>query len=78
MLREGHREPAPGRRKRGLPKELKRLRAILAKGLDATAGAWPKIREAFAWVRRFAAILANEPGLDAAGVRRRSTACWRR
>jgi len=48
-----------------------RLRTILAKGLEATADAWPEIREAFGWVRRFAAILANKPGLGAAGVRRR-------
>jgi hypothetical protein len=50
---------------------LTRLRAILAKGLEATADAWPAIREAFGWVRRFAAILANKTGLGAAGVRRR-------
>jgi hypothetical protein len=47
------------------------LRTILAKGLDATAGVWPEIREAFGWVRRFASILANRPGHDATGVRRR-------
>lgn len=47
------------------------MRAILAKGLEATADAWPPIREAFGWVRRFAAVLANKPGLDAAGARRR-------
>ena len=35
----GRREPGPGGRKKGLPKELTRLRAILAKGLEATAGA---------------------------------------
>lgn len=32
---------------------------------------WPDIRMAFAWVRRLAAALANEEGLDARGVRRR-------
>lgn len=47
------------------------MRAILAKGLEATADAWPEIREAFGWIRRFAAVLANKPGLDAAGARRR-------
>lgn len=50
---------------------MKRLRAVLAKGLEATASAWPEIREAFGWIHRFAAVLANKPGLDAAGVRRR-------
>src|SRR5205085_10187819 len=29
---------------KGLPKELTRLRAILAKGLEATADLWPDIR----------------------------------
>ena len=50
---------------------MKRLRAVLAKGLDATASSWPEIREAFGWIRRFAAVLTNKPDLDAAGVRRR-------
>ena len=48
-----------------------RLRAILAKGLEATEALWPEIRAAFGWVRRFAAALANKRGLGAAGVRRR-------
>jgi hypothetical protein len=43
----------------------------LAKGLEATASSWPEIRAAFGWIRRFAAVLANAKGLDAAGVRRR-------
>jgi hypothetical protein len=47
------------------------LRTILAKGLEATAAARPEIRGASGWVRRFAAILANEPGPGVAGVRRR-------
>ena len=64
-------EPGPGRREKGLPKELTRLRAILAKGLEATAASWPEVRAAFGWVRRLAAVLANKKGLDAAAVRRR-------
>src|SRR5262249_17540743 len=67
----GRREPGPGRRKKGLPKELTRLRAILGKGLEATAAQWPDVRIAFGWVRRAAAVLRNKAGLDAAGVRRR-------
>ena len=30
---------------------------------------WPEVRVAFGWIRRAAAILANQKGLDAAGVR---------
>jgi hypothetical protein len=47
------------------------LRAILAKGLEATEASWPDVRTAFGWVRRAAAILRNKRGLDAAGVKRR-------
>jgi hypothetical protein len=49
---------------------LTRLRALLAKGLEATAGQWPDIEVAFGWVERAAAILANAAGRDTAGVRR--------
>jgi hypothetical protein len=57
------------------------LRAILAKGLDATAASWPDLAVAFGWVHRAATVLANEPGLDTAGVRRRDRgliAAWSR
>ena len=47
------------------------MRAILAKGLEATAAAWPEVRAAFGWVYRAAAVLRNKTGRDAAGVRRR-------
>jgi hypothetical protein len=47
------------------------LRAILAKGLEATEASWPEIRRAFGWVLRFAAVLANKKGLGSAAVRRR-------
>ncbi len=50
---------------------MTRLRAILAKGLDAAESQWPDIRLAFGRVYRLAAVLRNTPGLDAAGVRRR-------
>ena len=70
-LAAGRREPRPGRRQKGLPKELTRLRAILGKGLEATEASWPEIREAFGWVRRLAAVLANKTGHDAAAVRTR-------
>jgi hypothetical protein len=48
-----------------------RLRTLLERGLEATAGSWPDVRAAYRWVHRAASILANEAGLDAAGVRRR-------
>jgi hypothetical protein len=47
------------------------LRAILAKGLEATESQWPDVRVAFGWVHRAAAVLRNKKGLDAAGMRRR-------
>jgi hypothetical protein len=50
---------------------LTRLRAILAKGSEATAGTWPEVRAAFGWVWRAAAILGNKKGQDAVAVRRR-------
>ena len=50
---------------------MMRLRAILAKGLEATAEVWPDIRVAFGWVHRAAVVLRNKRGLDARGVRRR-------
>src|SRR5262249_19746418 len=59
------------RGQKGLPKELMRLRAILAKGLEATADLWPDVRIAFGWVYRAAAVLRNKEGLDARGGRRR-------
>jgi hypothetical protein len=48
-----------------------RLRAILGKGLEATAALWPAVRQAVSWVYRAAVILRNQRGLSAAGVRRR-------
>ena len=47
------------------------MRAVLAKGLEATAASWPDIRSAYDRARQAASILANEPGLDSAGVRGR-------
>jgi hypothetical protein len=49
---------------------LTRRRAILGKGLEATAASWPDIRLAFGWVYRLAVVLRNRRGLAAAGVRR--------
>jgi len=44
---------------------------VLAKGLEATATSWPDVRSAYGWVRRAASTLANQAGLDGAGVRGR-------
>lgn len=41
---------------------MTRLRAILAKGLEATEPLWPDVRVAFGWVHRVAAILRNKKG----------------
>ena len=50
---------------------MTKLRAILARGLEATESEWPEVRVAFGWVHRAAAILRNRKGLNSAGVRRR-------
>jgi hypothetical protein len=42
---------------------------VLARGLEATAESWPDVRSTYERVNRAASILANEAGLDAAGVR---------
>ncbi|WP_205519580.1 hypothetical protein [Pyxidicoccus caerfyrddinensis] len=53
---------------------MSRLHAVLRNALKATACMWPGLAQAYRWVERTAAILQNEPGLDAAGVRRRLAA----
>ncbi|WP_375746563.1 transposase [Corallococcus interemptor] len=55
-------------------RKLSRLRAVLRKARHATASMWPALARAYRWVERTATILQNEPGLDAAGVRRRLSA----
>ena len=69
---EDRREPGPGGRKKGPPRGLTRSRAPPARGLEATEASRPGIRAAFGWVRRFAAVLSDKQGRDAAAVRRRS------
>src|SRR5262245_41368433 len=56
--------------------KLTRLWAILGKGLETTGSPWPEVRVAFGWIHRAATILANEEGLDVAGVRRRESCGW--
>jgi hypothetical protein len=57
-----------------LPGGLKRLQHLLRRGLEETAGLWPPVRAAFAWVKRVARVLKNAAGLPAKQVRRRLVA----
>jgi hypothetical protein len=54
-----------------LPTELKKLRALVAKGLAATDAMWPAIRIAYDWVHRAARLLENEDELTGGEVRQR-------
>jgi len=42
-----------------VPRALERLRALVSRGLTATAALWPEIEQAYAWVHRAAHLLAN-------------------
>ena len=44
---------------------MKKLRSLLAKGLDRTRTLWPDIRRSFRWVHAAARILKNTAGLAA-------------
>jgi hypothetical protein len=46
-----------------VPTELRKLRALVAKGLAATDAMWPAIRIAYDWVHRAARLLENEDAL---------------
>jgi hypothetical protein len=50
---------------------LRRLRQLLARGLEHTRRLWPPIRRAYAWVHQAARILGNAAGRSAEAVRRR-------
>jgi Transposase, Mutator family len=54
-----------------LPGGLKRLQALLRRGLEETAALWPPVREAFQWVKRVSRLLKNPEQLPARVVRRR-------
>jgi hypothetical protein len=54
-----------------VPTELRKLRALVAKGLAATDGMWPTIRIAYEWVHRAARLLENEEELTGYEVRQR-------
>jgi len=52
---------------------LKKLRSLLAKGLDRTRTLWPDIRRSFRWVHAAARILKNTAGRAADDVKTRYT-----
>jgi hypothetical protein len=55
----------------GLPGGLKRLRHLLRRGLEETAGLWPAVRESFKWVKRVSGLLKDKEELSAKAVRGR-------
>jgi hypothetical protein len=57
-----------------LPTELRKLRALVAKGLAATDAMWPAIRIAYGWVHQAARLLENEDELTGSEVRHRMEA----
>ena len=54
-----------------MPTELRKLRALVAKGLTVTDAMWPAIRIAYAWVHQAARLLENEDELAGSEVRQR-------
>ena len=50
---------------------MKKLRSLLAKGLDRTRTLWPDIRRTFRWVHAAARILKNTAGRAAEDVKAR-------
>ncbi len=54
-----------------MPTELRKLQALVAKGLAATDAMWPAIRIAYEWVRQAARLLENEDELIGSEVRQR-------
>ena len=50
---------------------MKKLRFLLAKGLDRTRALWPDIRRSFRWVHAAARILKNTAGRAADDVKAR-------
>jgi hypothetical protein len=52
-----------------LPTELRKLQALVAKGLAATDAMWPALRIAYGWVHQAARLLENEDDLTGSEVR---------
>jgi hypothetical protein len=53
-----------------LPGGLRKLRQLLRRGLEETAGLWPEVRAAYRWVRQVARVLKNQTQQPAVAVRR--------
>jgi hypothetical protein len=54
-----------------LPRDLRRLKSLLERGLEETAALWSDVRVGYHWVQQVADILRNEAQLAATAVRRR-------
>ena len=54
-----------------MPQELRRLQALLARGLMDTADLWPDVRVGYRWVQQAAHILSNQDQREALTVQRR-------
>ena len=50
---------------------MRRIAALIRRGLERTAALWPDVRRAYRWLRAAASILANRAKLDATGVQAR-------
>lgn len=57
-----------------MPTELRKLRALIAKGLAATEAMWPAIRIAYGWVHQAARLLENEEKRTGSEVQQRLAA----
>ena len=67
----GRRQPGRVEEKGGLGRPLRRIAALVGRGLARTAALWPDVRRACRRLRAAASILADRAGLDAPGVRAR-------
>ena len=54
-----------------MPRELRRLQSLLARGLRDTADLWPDVRVGFRWVHQVAHILSNQDQRAVLTVQRR-------
>ena len=54
-----------------MPKELSRLKSLLARGLVDTAALWPDVRVGYRWVHQVAHVLSNADQREALTVQRR-------
>jgi hypothetical protein len=57
-----------------LPRPLEKLRRLLLRGLEQTAGLWPPVRSTYRWVKRVARLLENKGKRPGKVVRRQLSA----